>query len=322
VSVSYGVNVLSASPDVLDLTPAQVRQADRQLRSAVESVKSRIPEVYQWLLVPAQPDPKNPIEWNMVRLLGNEPIAVRAAEKLLKSEGMIDALGSTILRHHLDAVPLWREGHVSVKSLVNYFASYPYLPRLTNTDVLLNTITSGTTVANYSETYATADSWDATKNSYSGLRTTAIIRPTAYAELLLVQPARAAEQLSRVAPPITDLPPIEGTDDKGEIQPDQDGGTTGSDEKPIIVPPVVVSQVKKYRRYHGTKKLDIQRVSRDANQVIDEVIRHMTEKYGVTVQVTIEISAEFPDGADDTMRRIINENCRQLSFDQFGFEEQ
>jgi hypothetical protein len=27
-------------------------------------------------------------------------------------------------------------------------------------------------------------------------------------------------------------------------------------------------------------------------------------------------------GADDTMRRIINENSRQLSFDQSGFEEQ
>ncbi len=308
--------------DILDLTPAQVRQADLQLRSAVESVKSRIPEVYQWLLVPAQPDTKNPIEWNMVRLLGNEAIAVRAAEKLLKSEGMIDALGSTILRHHLDAVPLWREGHVSVKSLVTYFASYPYLPRLTSTDVLLNTITSGTTVANYSETYATADSWDATKNTYSGLRTTAIIRPSAYAELLLVQPARAAEQLSRVEPPVIGLPFIEGTENKGGTQPNPNGGTIFPVVKPVIEPPVVVPTVKKYRRYHGTKKLDIQRVSRDANQVIDEVIRHMTEKYGVTVQVTIEISAEFPDGADDTMRRIISENSRQLSFDQSSFEEQ
>jgi hypothetical protein len=192
---------------------------------------------------------------------------------------------------------------------------------LTNTDVLLNTITSGTTVANYSETYATADSWDGTKNSYSGLRTTAIIRPTAHAELLLVQPARATAQLSRVEPPIIVLPPIKGTDDQEDIQPDPDGGTTGSDEKPIIEPPVVVPLVKKYRRYHGTKKLNIERVSRDANQVIDEVVRHMAGKYGVTVQVTIEISAEFPDGADDQLRRIINENSRQLSFEQSGFEE-
>lgn len=314
-----------ADKEILDLTPAQVRQADLQQKSATESVKSRIPEVYQWLLVPTQPTPQSPIEWNTVRMLGNDQLAVRVGDKLLKSEGMNDALGATILRHHLDVVPLWREGHVSIKSLVGYFASYPYLPRLINSDVLLNAIISGTTVANYSETFATADRWDATKETYVGLRTTAITQPTVHSDLLLVQPARAAAQLAVVVPIPPVVPTSGASDTSGHSNNTPSLTTTSSDVTPPVIPPsrpVTPPQPKQFRRYHGTKKLNIDRVGREANQVIDDVIKHLTEKYGVKVQVTIEISAEFPEGVDETLRRTINENSKTLNFDQFGFEEQ
>ena len=40
------------------------------------------------------------------------------------------SLGATILRKHMDEVPLWRGDHVPVKQLVDDFARYFYLPRL------------------------------------------------------------------------------------------------------------------------------------------------------------------------------------------------
>jgi uncharacterized membrane protein YebE (DUF533 family) len=58
-----------------------------------------------------------------------------------------------------------------------------------------------------------------------------------------------------------------------------------------------------------------------ASELVKEVIAHMAKKHGVQLRVTIEIAAEFPDGSvDETLRRTISENSRQLGVD-FGFEE-
>lgn len=43
-----------------------------------------MPETYQWFLVPAQPDPKRPVEWAEIRQQGQESLAARAAKKLRK----------------------------------------------------------------------------------------------------------------------------------------------------------------------------------------------------------------------------------------------
>ena len=42
----------------LNLTPQQVKQAETQLAAADGTVTARIPEVYQWLLVPVQKSPQ------------------------------------------------------------------------------------------------------------------------------------------------------------------------------------------------------------------------------------------------------------------------
>ncbi len=42
---------------------------------------------------------------------------------------------------------------------------------------------------------------------------------------------------------------------------------------------------------------------------------------GAKVRVTIEIEAEFPDGAPDRIVRAVLENGRALRFDDSGFEE-
>ena len=51
---------------------------------------------------------------------------VRASKKLRSDELLIASLGSTVLRNHLDSVPLWRGDHVQVKQLVDDFARFLY----------------------------------------------------------------------------------------------------------------------------------------------------------------------------------------------------
>jgi predicted AAA+ superfamily ATPase len=101
-----------ADKEALNLPPQQVKQAEAQRKAAEDSVQARLPEAYQWLLVPVQEKPSDQETWQAIRLQGGEPLAVRACRKLKNDELLVTALGATILRRHLDSVPLWRGDHV------------------------------------------------------------------------------------------------------------------------------------------------------------------------------------------------------------------
>ncbi|MFZ1506902.1 MAG: hypothetical protein WAV74_08950, partial [Anaerolineae bacterium] len=76
------------------------------------------------------------------------------------------------------------------------------------------------------------------------------------------------------------------------------------------------------KRYHGTVSLDPARVGRDASRIADEVIAHLAGLVGAGVTVTLEIEAEIPGGAPDTVVRIVTENSRTLKFSSQGFERE
>ena len=92
-----------AEKDTLNLDPHQARQAETQKQAADGAVTARLPETYQWLLVPEQANPQAPVVWQALRLTGSDALAVRASKKLRSDELLIGSLGSTILRKHLDA---------------------------------------------------------------------------------------------------------------------------------------------------------------------------------------------------------------------------
>ena len=110
--------------DLLDLNKPQRDQAKKQMEGANGMVVARIPETYQWMLVPVQANPQSPVTMQVSRLTGSDALAVRASKKLKSEELLVSSLGPTILRKHLDDVPLWPEGHVSIRQLRDYFATY------------------------------------------------------------------------------------------------------------------------------------------------------------------------------------------------------
>ena len=57
----------------LELTPHQVKQAEEQQETADGVVSSRLPEAYQWLLVPMQATPQSEREWKAFRLWARTP---------------------------------------------------------------------------------------------------------------------------------------------------------------------------------------------------------------------------------------------------------
>jgi hypothetical protein len=130
------VSILAES-DLLDLSQHQMKQAEQQKENAAALVRSRIPETYQWLLVPVQPLPQQAMGWQALRLSGDEALAAKVSKKLRKDEMLITNYAGTSLRTELDRIPLWRGDHVSIKQVTEDFARYVYLPLRTMKSFLI-----------------------------------------------------------------------------------------------------------------------------------------------------------------------------------------
>ena len=295
--------------DTLNLDPHQVRQAETQKQSADGVVTARLPETYQWLLVPEQVNPQAPISWQAVRLSGGDSLAARASKKLRSDETLVTTLGSTILRKHMDDVPLWRGDHASVKQLVEDFGRYLYLPRVAGPEVLVQAMRDGVALLTWqSDTFAYAESYDEAGGRYPGLRCGEVVSLSADRPGLLVKPGVASTQMTAEAPaPSPDSGP--------------DTGTTPTPD-PDTSPDPTPQPERKLRRFHGTVTLDPTRVGRDASRIADEVIAHLSGQVGAEVEVTLEIEATLPDGASDQIVRTVTENSRTLKFTSHGFEDE
>ncbi len=290
----------------LDLTPFQVKQAETQKNAADSAVTARLPETYQWLLVPVQTTPQSEITWEKLRLTGSEPLAERATKKLRTDELFLNSFAPTRLKMELDKVPLWRGDHVEVKQLVEDFARYLYLPRLKNSAVLLDSISDGVNLLTWAQdSFGFADRFDEAEKRYQGLRGGKIVSlDDAHSQGLLVKPEVASKQISEetAEPPV---PPI---------------GPPG--DPPIEPPPIEPPVTSGPKRFHGTAVLDATRVGRDASKIAEEIISHLAGLVGATVTVTIEVDAEIPDGAPDNVVRTVTENSRTLKFTSHGFESE
>ena len=181
----------------LDLSPHQVKQAETQKEAADSTVTARLPETYQWLLVPVQTRPDASMEWQAMRLSGQHSLAARASKKLKGDELLVTGFAASRLRMELDRVPLWRGDHVSIKQIVEDFARYLYLPRVSDPTVLLNAIRDGIALLTWEQdAYAFADSFDDAAKRYRGLRGGRVISlPDADAPGLLVKTDIARQQL-------------------------------------------------------------------------------------------------------------------------------
>jgi len=300
----------------LDLAPLQVKQAETQRSAADGAVTARLPETYQWLLVPVQETPQAGWTWQALRLTaGQDALAPRASKKLRNDDLLVTSLAGTMLRMWLDRIPLWRGDHVAVRQLVEDFARYHYLPRLKDSSVLLEAICDGLSLLTWEQdAFAFADSYDESAGRYRALRAGQRVMLTdAGAPGLLVKPEVARKQMEaeRVAPPGREPP-------AGPID-----GPTGRIETPGPGPVAVATPAAASpKRYHGAVTLDATRVGRDASLIADEVIAHLAALVGARVMVTLEIEAEIPAGAPDHVVRIVTENGRTLKFSSQGFERE
>lgn len=305
-----------AESETLDLSPNQVKQAENQRTSADTAVTARLPEAYQWLLVPVQKSPQENIEWQAFRLSGQEGLAVRASKELRKRDLLLAVMAGSVLRMELDKVPLWRGEHVAIKQLVDDFARYVYLPRLAESQVLLDGIADGLSLLTWEhDTFAYADSHDEVQGRYRGLRGgTRMILDSSTG--LLVKPEAARRQMDAEAPK-------EAPVGVGTVPLAPNGGDADTPTRAVVATATVpaLNVAARPNRFHASLTLDPTRVGRDAGRVADEVISHLSGLMNSNVTVTLEIQADIPGGVPEKVVRTVTENCRTLKFQNHGFEE-
>jgi hypothetical protein len=286
----------------LNLDAQQRKQVDTNCKRTEETLLVRLQETYSWLIVPVQPDPTGPIEYQAHRIAGQDSFYDRAARKLRQSEMLIPRWSPDNLRMELDRY-LWRDQpHLGLKQLWEYLARYCYLPRLYNEDVLLEAVGDGVARDDAPFGYATMVGLD---GIYKGL---AFGQPTSDLYFddnsVLIRPEIAQEQIDSQKQQTIQPPSMPSSERFGTP----------------TVTPTTPPRPRLTTRYHGTVSLDPQRVNKEMATIVEEIIQRLTSLTGTDVEITLEISAERLSGFDDSTVRTINENSRTLKFKSHGFE--
>lgn len=304
----------------LNLDNFQKRQAETKKQESNVTVASRLPETYQWLIVPVQPNPTEPSDWQTYRLTGQGSLAERASKKLVAEELLMPQYSGVRLRMDLDRVPLWRGNHVLVKDLAENMAQYLYLPRLVNRSVLIKAIEDGLATLTWrQDTFAYAHAYDADRDRYQGLIAGNNAQISADNNAVVVKPDIAQKQLDAAAKEQEQTsggePSSDGDGQVRETNEGQLGGTTAGGSTGTATP-------SKPRRFFGSVKLDATRLGRDAGRIATEVLSHLSGLPGADAEVTLEIEVDIPDGVSESVVRTVIENCRTLKFDEQGFENE
>ena len=306
--------------EALNLDANQRREAARGKEQSNDTVGMRLNEAYSWLLVPTQ-EGTAPIVWEAARISGSDdnPVA-KAVAKVRNDQQLIAKWSPVLLKMELDNW-LWKdESHISLKRVWECLATYLYLSRLCDSEVLLDTVQEGIKT----QAFGYANSVDDT-GRYNGLQFGSI-GGSIYLEepSVLVKSDVASKQLetdaaqqAEVEPPQPPQPDFDGKEGEQSYDASEDqteGAGTGTAPAP--------TQAAKFKRFYGTVNLDPIRAGRDAQQVIAEIVQHLTSLPGADVKITMDIEAKVSDGVPENVVRIVTENCQTLRFTSQGFEEE
>jgi predicted AAA+ superfamily ATPase len=298
---------------ILNLDVFQSNQADGKVRTGAETIKLRLPETFIWILTPHQDIGSSTVTWDESKMNGSiqDSYISRITKKLFTQSQLYNDFASTELRMNLDNVPLWRGDHVPIKQLVEDFAKYLYLPKLTSSELLRGAIQSGINIpAWHKDTFAYAESYDEDNNRYRGLAVGHQAGVSLNGNGLVVKSDVAFSQLEQ-----------DRADQEKKLK---DGpGTTPyqidtGNRKENITEPVSAKAVK--TRFYGDVDIDAVRFYRDAEGIEKEIIKHLVSLKGTAVKISIHIEADNKDGFSADIERTIKENSKTLKFGSAEFE--
>lgn len=290
--------------EALQLTPNDLRQATTKETETLETVRQRIFETYQHVLVPEQTAGTKEIRWHQTKPSGVGSLAERVAKKLESEERLITRYGGTRVRMDLDKIPLWSDRNdITVEALWKAYCQFPYLPRLANFDVLSNAVSDGVSKLNWAvETFAYAEGHDGEKWVGLVVGTHVSARPSG----ILVRPDAAQAQMDQVVkPPASDEPSAGGSGTGGA-----GGGVPPLPPKPVKGDPT---------RYYAQFNITGVRAIKQLEDILQNVVDQLNKAPGANVSLTLEVNATSAGFSEQNVR-VVRENAGQLGAKSSEFE--
>lgn len=291
----------------LNIDLLQKSQAEKELKTAEEVLPRAARECYKWLLCPAQEtptDPKPNVEMFALTTTGGS-VGGEIDRTCTENELVISTWSPIHLRTKLNEL-YWKQDQ-SAAGAASFFEDtmrYLYMPRFKNRDVLAQAIRAGAASRDF---FGTAYGQSGTTFDGFQLGSGNVIFDDT---LILIEPTAAAAYEAANRPPAPEL----------TLTPNQPPGGTSGGPQPGVAPPVTGGVARKPRAFHATAVVPAATAKMRLVEIAEEIVSVLASDPNATVRLTVEISAEFPDGASESMKRAVSENSRSLGINKADWE--
>ena len=270
----------------LNVDLLQKKQADNELKTAEGVLPRAARECYRWLLCPVQEAPTEPrpsVEAFPLNTTGGS-VSSEIERACVDNELVITTWSPVHLRTKFKEI-YWKDEQPHTKAMTFWEDTlrYLYLPRLKNRDVLAQAIQSGAKSrdffgAAYGQNGETLDGFQFGNATIQFDDTLLLIEPEAA--------KRYEERQSKLGGPSA-----KPTDVGGLAEPPAPGFRSEGPGGPGLTGAVPQS---KARSFHGTAEVVSATAKMRLVQLADEIIPVLSSDPNATVNVKVDISAEFP----------------------------
>ena len=291
----------------------QKKQAEKELQSAEEVVPRAARECYKWLLCPVQntpTDPKPTVEAFPLTTTGGSTGSETRTCLHRQRTGDYHLVSDSPANQAQELY--WKDGKTAAGAMAFWEDTlrYLYLPRLKNRDSLSQAIRTGAASRDFFGT-AYGQSGDTFEGFQLGEGNVQFDDT-----LLLIEPVAAKDYEASIKKPDADRstgpgqaadmrPPAERPArlTTGQTGTGPDFGTTGPD-----------TAAAKPKSFHGSIQINPSTAKMRLVQVAEEIISLLASDPNASLNITVEINAEFPTGASDQIKRAVTENATSLGF--------
>jgi hypothetical protein len=289
----------------LVLDNLQTQQAKKDLQGAEDVLPRVARECYKWLLCPTQDNPTSAKPTVEIFPLNTGAASLGPEiERVCTDNVLVITTWSPIhLRDELKKL-YWKADKPAFRAMAFWEDTlrYVYLPRLKGRAVLEQAIIKGAASCDF---FGTA--FGQNGENYEGFKfgdKNVQLDDT----LLLIAPEAAQQyQTAHVSSP-TLVRGSGGGSPTGFKEP-----TTGFCETPPQVPSPTAG-TPKARTFIGTAEVSAATAKMRLVQIAEEIIGLLASDPQATVNVRVEINADFPGGVSDQIKRAVSENAVSLSF--------
>jgi predicted AAA+ superfamily ATPase len=294
--------------EALELTNHDKKQAAQKFKEHGDTVTRRIGEAWSHLLIPTVKDPTGAtISWQVVSSTEAHDKIRGALKKLTQKDLIYDQFSPFHLKRELDRHLWGLRDHITTQDVANAFDTYLFMPRLLHRDLLVEAVRNAFNGGGLlCEFFGYAEGYDDEKGTYLGLCTNKPPASVTIGSTLLVKPDVAMAQGAAA---------LVGKESEPTPKPSP-GNPPSSPEPGDKEPPQPVIST----RFYGSVEIAPDKVSSSVKKVVDEVVQHLSAKYGSKLKISLEIEAENESGFDEGTVRIVSENANTLGFSENGFE--